>query len=105
MRTTSTRVRRASFGHRFSSAAVLSALILTLAANRGQAAQVIAPDNGSGTATMPPAGESYESNLMQIINGLPLGTTVDIISPLFGSFSTVSEVPGGVFAGGTTSGV
>jgi hypothetical protein len=103
MRTTPTRDRLASFGHRFTSVAVVSALILTLAACRVQAAQVIAPDNGGGTATMPPAGESYESNLMQIINGLPVGTTVDIISPLFGSFSTVSEVPGGVFAGGTTS--
>lgn len=104
MRTTSTRVRRASFGHRLSSAAILSTLFLTLAAQGGQAAQVIAPDNGSGTATMPPAGESYESILMQIINGLPPATTVDIISPLFGNFSTVLEVPGGVFAGGTTSG-
>ena len=79
---------------------VATSLTLVVAA---QAAVVIAPDNGFGTATMPPAGEDYVGDLMQITNGLPSGSTIDIATPLFGNFFNVVEGPGGSFAGGTTS--
>jgi hypothetical protein len=82
---------------------LLVLLSLSFAATAAKAAQVIVPDNGFGTATMPPPGETYDGGQMQIINGLPPGTTVDINSPSLGSFSTVVELPGGSFAGGTTS--
>jgi len=103
MKRATTRDRATSFTSKLCSAAVLSALFLLLAAWRAEAAVVVAPDNGSGTATMPPTGENYLGNLMHIVDGLPVGTTVDINSPLFGNFSGMSEVPGGTFVGGTTS--
>jgi hypothetical protein len=83
--------------------AFLAFLLLTAVASAAGAAQVIAPDNGFGTATMPPTGASYDGGQMQIISGLPPGTTVDINSPIYGGFAAVLEIPGGVFAGGTTS--
>src|SRR5262245_43493211 len=66
------------------------------------ASTVLAPDNGFGTATMPPAGQSYAGGLMQIINGLPPGTTIDMATPSYGNFAAVIEVAGGGL-GGTTS--
>jgi hypothetical protein len=66
------------------------------------ASTVLAPDNGFGTATMPPAGQSYIGVLMQIINGLPPGSTIDMTNPSYGNFSLVTEVAGGGL-GGTTS--
>jgi hypothetical protein len=61
------------------------------------AVAVNVPDNGFGTATIPPTGETYYGGLMQIVNGLPPATTIDIANPLYHSFSTVSdiEVPSG----------
>jgi subtilisin-like proprotein convertase family protein len=40
----------------------------------------VVPDNGSGTVTLPPAGCAYLSptDVHQIINGLPAGTTVQL---------------------------
>ena len=51
-----------------------------------QATTCVVPDNGSGTATLPPAAPSanctagYKSptDVFKIINGLPLGTTIEI---------------------------
>lgn len=68
-----------------------------------QAAQVIAPTNGFGTTIMPPAGEDYDGGQMQIVAGLPPGTTVDINNPVYGNFGFITEGPGGTFAGGTRS--
>lgn len=66
-------------------------------------AQCDVPDNGFGTATMPPAGCTYfsPSGDMQIITGLPAGDTIDIDVRLENFFG-VNEVVGGLF-GGTTS--
>lgn len=83
--------------------ALLAILSLALGASAAVAAQVVAPDNGFGTATLPPAGENYDGSQMQIVDGLLPGSTVDINAPVLGSFSSVTEVPGGGFAGGTQS--
>jgi len=42
------------------------------------------PDNGTGTATLPPIGCEYESpdEKWMIINGLPSGTTIEMEGPL-----------------------
>ena len=82
--------------------AVFVILCLLLTAAQANAAFVLAPDNGGGTATMPPTDKQYVGDLMQIIDGLPAASTIDINSPLFGEFVSVVEVPGGSL-GGTTS--
>jgi hypothetical protein len=70
----------------------LAALIaIALLAAPAAAAVVIAPDNGFGTATIPPTGETYFGGQMQIINGLPPGSTIDIDNPLYHNFSTVTD--------------
>ena len=62
-----------------------------------------APDNGFGTATMPPSGSEYVSvgGLWHIIDGLPPATTIDM-DATWRNFSGVTEVAGGSL-GGTTS--
>ncbi|MHC4694664.1 MAG: hypothetical protein ACYS67_18140 [Planctomycetota bacterium] len=51
---------------------------LTVPAGAGQTCQV--PDNGTGTATLPPIGCQYTSpdDVFKIINGLPPGTTIEM---------------------------
>jgi hypothetical protein len=46
----------------------------------GPCGSLVVPDNGSGTATLPPAGANYASSneYFHIIDGLPAGTTIDI---------------------------
>ncbi|MCB9838251.1 MAG: hypothetical protein H6813_02840 [Phycisphaeraceae bacterium] len=65
--------------------------------------QCVEPDNGFGTATMPPAACSYSSPMgdMHIIDGLPAGDTIDIDVRLE-NFFPVNEAPGGLFGGTTT---
>lgn len=49
---------------------------------QGAFGQFLAPDNGDGTANVPPAGGTYRpsppSDRMEIIDGLPGGTTIEV---------------------------
>jgi hypothetical protein len=60
----------------------------------------IVPDNGPGTADLPPAGCPYQSpdEYYHIIDGLPPGTTIDIDGVIGGYFNTLS-FPGGTLGG------
>ncbi|HEX7878136.1 MAG TPA: hypothetical protein VF720_01925, partial [Candidatus Eisenbacteria bacterium] len=62
------------------------------------------PDNGSGTATLPPAsGGCYYYGSTEIVDGLPGGDTIQI-NGYIGFFSAVSEIPGGTLSGTTSQG-
>ena len=64
----------------------------------------IVPDNGFGTATLPPTSTGATCvylGTMEITDGLPVGTTIQIAASI-GSFINVVETPGGGL-GGTTS--
>jgi hypothetical protein len=63
---------------------------------------VTVPDNGFGTAQMPILSDYAGETLMQIIDGLPAGTTIDIVASLT-TPGTYVEVAGGSL-GGTQSG-
>ena len=58
---------------------VLMATIL-IGASVGYSAPCIVPDNGTGTATMPPIGCGYTSpdEAFMIVEGLPVGTTLEM---------------------------
>ena len=60
----------------------------------------VVPDNGGGTANMPPEGCSYGNpdQKKMIINGLPPGTTIEIAETL-GKFSNITRYPGGSLGG------
>jgi len=60
----------------------------------------IVPDDGPGTANLPPAGCPYQSpdEYYHIIDGLPPGTTIDIDGVIGGYFNTLS-FPGGTLGG------
>lgn len=69
----------------------------------------IVPDNGSGTADMPPdaggpgapmctTGYVSPSDLHMIVDGLPPGTTIEI-GPEHNRFFSVTETPGGSLGG------
>jgi hypothetical protein len=63
----------------------------------------LAPDNGTGTATLPPqvpAGCIYLGS-MEIVDGLPSGSTLQIAASI-GAFTNVVEASGGAL-GGTQS--
>jgi len=70
-----------------------------LTASTALATPCIAPDNGGGTATLPPAGCNYQGDMMQIIDGLPAGATIDMAGPTLGGFFSISDVPGGSLGG------
>lgn len=65
-----------------------------------------APDNGTGTVTLPPAGCQYlsPSQVHMIINGLPAGTTI-ILAPIHTNFicrqTGTCNTPGGTLGGET----
>ncbi len=86
----------------------LSVLGVGLAFLGGMAAPasavVIVPDNGAGTATVPPPTGTYVWDPalppFSIINGLPPGTTVQSIpSAEWGVFTYGTDVPGGALGG------
>lgn len=83
-------------------AALLSlALSATTALAQINDACCVAPDNGFGTALLPPpvgAGGCLYFGNTEIIDGLPLGTTIQI-SATYGTFSGVVEVAGGSLLG------
>ncbi len=60
----------------------------------------VVPDNGSGTADLPPAGCEYASpdETWMIIDGLPPGTTIELDGPLT-DFINVVTGPGGTLSG------
>ncbi len=61
----------------------------------------IAPDNGSGTATVPAQCPYGSAATMDIVDGLPPGTTVES-DPMLHSHVGILEMPGGTL-GGTSS--
>ena len=60
----------------------------------------VAPDNGLGTADLPPAQCPYYGygDVMQIVEGLPPGTTIDI-DPTLDNYSNVNRFAGGTLGG------
>lgn len=78
-------------------------LFLAFLAAASQAANVYVPDNGSGTAVMPIQFDYPGLTPMQIIDGLPPGTTVNIAATLETPL-TPSEAPGGALGGTSASG-
>ncbi len=58
----------------------------------------LVPDNGGGTANHPPACPSGYSGQMTMINGLPLGATIDIAA-IIANFAGLIQVPGGALGG------
>jgi hypothetical protein len=61
----------------------------------------IVPDNAFGTATLPPlttGATCLYLGTMEIVDGLPVGTTIQIAASI-GYFNTVVESPGGALAG------
>ncbi len=83
--------------------AIALAVLVPVAA-AAQADCCIAPDNGLGTATLPPAstaGGCVYAGATEIVDGLPAGTTIQITG-WFGNFFNVAEAVGGGL-GGTTS--
>lgn len=64
------------------------------------AAPCVVPDNGSGTVNLPPPGCDYlsPSDVHEIIDGLPPGTTI-ILGADHSRFANVIVVPGGSLGG------
>ena len=58
----------------------------------------IVPDNGTGTADHPPACSGGYMGQTQIVNGLPVGATIDIATQLL-AFAGLVQVPGGALGG------
>jgi hypothetical protein len=58
----------------------------------------VMPDNGTGTADHVPNCPSGYQGQMQIINGFPIGTTLDI-SAVLGTFAGLVQSPGGTLGG------
>src|SRR3989338_5391869 len=60
----------------------------------------VVPDNGGGTADLPPQGCGYVSpdRLHEIINGLPAGTTIQV-SAVHSGFFNMRRFPGGSLDG------
>ncbi|MCP4706390.1 MAG: hypothetical protein GY865_17465, partial [candidate division Zixibacteria bacterium] len=60
----------------------------------------VIPDNGSGTANLPPLGCQYESldDVWMIIDGLPPGTTIEMVGILY-DFNSIVSGPGGSLGG------
>jgi hypothetical protein len=85
-------------------ALVLAGILTAAGGGSARANPCTAPDNGSGTVTLPPSGpgctDGYanDEDLFFIIDGLPPGTTIEIDAVLDG-FSGISETPGGTLGG------
>jgi len=65
-----------------SSISIVIALLFAITYNFAQ--DCIVPDNGTGTATLPPMGCDYypPDDVYNIIDGLPPGTTIELDGPL-----------------------
>jgi hypothetical protein len=80
----------------------LLALVAAHPASAGTAACCPLPDNGGGTADLPPACAVGYQGQMVLLNGLPAGATIDFNSQLGGFFNVVPALGGTL--GGTTQG-
>jgi hypothetical protein len=84
--------------------AAVAAFVALAGAAHAAPPPCVAPNNGSGTVTLPPAGCQYLSptQFHAILNGLPPNTTI-IISPIHKNFicrqSGTCNVPGGPLGG------
>jgi hypothetical protein len=61
----------------------------------------VIPDNGSGTADLPPVGEGCEyvaPEPLHILDGLPLGTEIQV-GLIYGGFTNISRTSGGTLGG------
>jgi hypothetical protein len=60
----------------------------------------VEPDNGNGTADLPPAGCEYPSpdEVWEIIDGLPPGSWIELDGPLT-NFTNIVSSPGGTLGG------
>ncbi|MGH8016499.1 MAG: hypothetical protein ACREBV_09925, partial [Candidatus Zixiibacteriota bacterium] len=58
----------------------------------------VVPDNGTGTVDLPANCPYGSSGTMDIINGLPPGTTIESM-PMLGNYSGVTQSPGGSLGG------
>ncbi len=60
----------------------------------------VAPDNGTGTVDFPVADCPYDNpdDAMRIIDGLPPGTTIELVGPLSG-IQVTGVTPGGIYGG------
>lgn len=87
--------------------AALFSLAALVAAPAG-AVPVFVPDNGGGTANVPILADYIGQSPMQIVNGLPFGSTIDIVAVL-NAPDVYAELPnvniGGHKAGGGGTGV
>jgi hypothetical protein len=71
---------------------------LTLLATAAQAEYCVLPDNGAGTVDLPPDCPNGYQGPMQIIDGLPPGTTLEIAATLT-DFMNVFRFAGGTLGG------
>jgi len=76
----------------------LATTILPRNARAGAPICCLVPENGQGTADHVPSCPVGYSGQMQIINGLPIGATIDI-SAVLRSFVGLVQVPGGTLGG------
>lgn len=74
-----------------------------LIATPAHAVPVFVPDNGGGTANVPILADYIGQSPMQIINGLPVGSTIDIAAVLETPV-VFAEQPGGSLAGTKSGG-
>jgi hypothetical protein len=81
---------------------IAAALVFALS-SVASAVPAIVPDNGSGTAHMPIRAPYYSQNPMNIIDGLPAATTVQIDAVL-NAPTVTDEVSGGILAGTASGG-
>jgi hypothetical protein len=87
---------------RFAAALLLLLVVVATTGARDAAAQsdycCQLPDNGAGTVTMPPNCLYGYQGPMQIVDGLPPGSPLQVAAKLY-NFSAVVEAPGGTMGG------
>lgn len=89
---------------RFARTLTLALLLLGAAflarptAIHAQAAECCVVPDVNGTAVMPPTAGCLYLGTTEIVDGLPLGSTIQI-NASFGNFSSVVELPGGILGG------
>lgn len=76
----------------------LALLSLLLLASTASATPCVLPDNGGGTVNLPPECPDGYQGFMQIVDGLPPGSTLDIDATLT-NFANIARLPGGSLGG------
>lgn len=77
---------------------VIGAVALPRTASAQTGPCCVVPDNGSGTADHPPGCPNGYSGQMEITDGLPGGTTIDIAA-IIANFAGLTQVLGGTLGG------